>query len=336
MIRRLLISLIALFSFAAHGQALEKPNITVAVGGKGLFYYLPLTIAERLNYFKDEGLKVDIVDFSGGTKALEALVGGSADIVSGAYEHTISMQAKGIDIQSVVVQGRYNGIVLGLPRAKAANYRSAADLKGLKIGVTAPGASTNHFVSLLLARQGLPTDSASYIGVGTGAGAIAAFQRGDIDALVNVDPVIAQLEMGGMLTPVVDTRTAKGMKDIYNGDYAAGCLYLSADFVKKHPRTTQAVVNAMVRALKWIRNATPEAILATVPPEYYGSNKALYETALKRNLEGLSPDGKNSMAAAENVYRVLKAFDPKVQSAKIDLSKTFDNTFVDKALKKYP
>src|SRR3954453_9855373 len=89
-------------------QALEKPKITIAVGGKNLFYYLPLTIAERRGYFKDEGLTVEIVDFPGGAKALQAMIGSSADIVSGAYEHTINMQAKGINIVGIALEGRYS------------------------------------------------------------------------------------------------------------------------------------------------------------------------------------------------------------------------------------
>ena len=80
---------------SAWAQALEKQKVSIAVGGKNLFYYLPLTIAEQQGYFKDEGLQVEISDFAGGAKALQALVGGSADVVSGAYEHTINMQAKG-------------------------------------------------------------------------------------------------------------------------------------------------------------------------------------------------------------------------------------------------
>lgn len=72
----------------------EKTKVTIAVGGKNLFYYLPLTIAERLGYFKEEGLDVEIVDFAGGAKALQAVVGGSADVVSGAFEHTIALQSK--------------------------------------------------------------------------------------------------------------------------------------------------------------------------------------------------------------------------------------------------
>src|SRR5690606_13591620 len=113
----------------AAAQSPEKKQITLAVGGKNLFYYLPLTIAERKGFFKDEGLEVEIVDFAGGAKALQALVGGSADVVSGAYEHTITMQAKGVHIVSVALQGRYNGIVLGVRKDKAATVKSPKDFK---------------------------------------------------------------------------------------------------------------------------------------------------------------------------------------------------------------
>ncbi|MEO8313078.1 MAG: ABC transporter substrate-binding protein, partial [Caldimonas sp.] len=87
----------AAFALPAIGraQAVEKPKLTIAVGGKNLLYYLPLTVAEVRGYLKDEGLDVTIADFAGGSRALQALIGGSADIVSGAFEHTINMQVKG-------------------------------------------------------------------------------------------------------------------------------------------------------------------------------------------------------------------------------------------------
>lgn len=319
----------------AMAQPLEKSKITIAVGGKNLFYYLPLTIAEKKGFFKDEGLTVDIVDFPGGAKALQAMVGGSADVVSGAYEHTINMQAKGINIVGIALEGRYSGIVLGVHKSKAAQYKSPKDLKGWKIGVTAPGSSTNMMVSSLLAKDGLPPDAVSIIGVGATAGAVAAMKKGEIDAISNLDPVIARLEAAGDIVTVIDTRTAKGMKDVYGGAYHAGCIYAPADWIRKNPNTAQAVVNAMVRANLWLQNARPEEVVATVPAEYYGDDPTMYKVALLKNMEGYSPDGLFSMDGAKNVYKVLNSFEPAVQSAKIDLAKTFDNSFAQKALKKY-
>jgi len=329
---------IVLLAFAAAGagaQALEKRSITLAVGGKSLLYYLPLTIAERKGYFKSEGLDVDIVDFPGGAKALQALVGGSADVVSGAYEHTINMQAKGQPIVAIALEGRYNGIVFALAKSKAASFKGLADIKGLKVGVTAPGSSTHMAVQNLAAKAGLKPDDFAAIGIGATAGAIAAVKRGSVDAISNLDPVITKLETDGDIVVVADTRTAKGMKEVYGGAYHAACIYAPVEWVKRNPNTAQAVVNAMVRAVLWLKSASVDDVIATVPKEYYGGDFALYRGSLLKNKDGYSPDGRFSLEGAQNVYKVLDQFVPEVQKAKIDLAQTFDNSFVDRALKKY-
>jgi NitT/TauT family transport system substrate-binding protein len=320
----------------AHAQAPEKKKITIAVGGKSLFYYLPLTVAERNGYFKEEGLEVEIPDFPGGARALQALVGGSADMVSGAYEHTINMLAKKQPIKAVVLQAKYSSIVLLLPKDKAAKYRGGRDLKGLKIGVTAPGSSTNMFVNNLLAKDGLKPSDVSIVGVGAGAGAVAALEKGEIDAISNLDPVITQLESTGKFVAVADSRTEKGMKDIYGGDYHASVIYVTEEFARKNPNTVQAVVNAMVRANRWIAKSTPQQIVDLMPDAYKAGNPSLYKEGLLKNMIGYSEDGQMSMKAAENVYKVLVQFEPSVKAAgKMDLGATFDNSFARKAAAKY-
>jgi NitT/TauT family transport system substrate-binding protein len=318
----------------ALAQGPEKPKITIGVGGKSLFYYLPLTIALQKGYFKSEGLDVEVQDFPGGARALQALLGGSVDVVSGAFEHTITQQAKGQNIEALVLQGKYAGIVLGMSKAKAATYKSPADLKGMKIGVTAPGSSTNMFVNVLLAKAKLPPDSVAIIGVGATAGAVAIMKRGEIDAISTLDPVISQLESDGSIIPVVDTRTAKGMQDVYGGAYAAGCIYVPVEFSKKYPNTAQAIVNAMVQALRFIQQSTPDQIVAAVPADYY-TDKGQYKAALEKNIDTYKHDGSIGMDAAQAVYRDLKSFDPQVQTATVDVAKSLNMTFQQKAAQKY-
>lgn len=324
-------------ALAAGAQAPEKKKITIAVGGKNLFYYLPLSVAERKGYFKDEGLDVEIPDFAGGAKALQALVGGSADMVSGAYEHTINMAAKKQPIKAVVLQAKFSSIVLLLPKDRAAKYKGPADLKGLKVGVTAPGSSTNMFVNNILARGGLKPTDISVVGVGAGSGAVAAMEKGEIDALSNLDPVITQLESTGKFVPVADSRTEKGMQEIYGGDYHASVIYITDEYIKKYPNTVQAVVNAMVRANRWVAKATPQEIVDLMPDAYKGGNPSLYKQGLLKNMIGYSEDGQMSMKAAQNVYKVLKQFEPSVIKAgdSIRLDQTFDNSFAKKAAAKY-
>ena len=327
--------LLAVAAAAPAAEKLEQPKVTIAVGGKTLFYYLPLTLAERLGYFKDEGLDVQIADFPGGAKALQAMVGGSADVVSGAFEHVVDMHAKGIEVQEFVLQDNYSGIVLGLTKAKAAAYKSPKDLRGLKIGVTAPGSSTNIFVNALLARDGLAPDSVSIIGVGASSGAVAAVKQGQVEGISNLDPVITRLEKGGDIVAVVDTRTKQGMQDVYGGAYAAGCLYAKTEFLRKNPNTAAAMTSAMVRALLFLQKSTTDQVIAAVPPEYYGDDKETCKAAFLMNKEGFSADGRMSIEAAEHVYKIHDAFEPAVKGKKIDLKQTFDNRYVEAALRKH-
>lgn len=304
------------FALIAMGQAqaaLEKTKVHIAVGGKAAFYYLPLTIAEQLGYFKDEGLDVTISDFSGGSTALRAVVGGSADVVSGAYEHTISLQGKKQFFQAFVLQGRLPQISLGVTAARAASYKSPKDLKGMKIGVSAPGSSTNNLVNQLLVKAGLKPSDVSIVGVGTGAGAIAAIKSGQIDAISNVDPVMTKLEQDGSIKIVADTRTLKGTIAVWGAPLPAGCLYAPIEFVRKNPNTVQALTNAMVRADKWLAKATPQDILKTVPEAYLLGDKALYLFAYGKIQEALSTDGSISDAGAKATLKALATFDHQIK-----------------------
>src|SRR3546814_17869823 len=81
-------------------------------------------------------------------------------------------------------------IVLVVSNKTMADYKSPADLKGKKIGVTAPGSSTNMMASFFLAQHGLKPTDVSFVGVGTGAGDLTAMRTGQIDAMAHLDPVI--------------------------------------------------------------------------------------------------------------------------------------------------
>jgi sulfonate transport system substrate-binding protein len=318
-------------SGAAYGQTPEKKQLTLGVGGKTALYYLPLTLCERLGYFKEQGLDVTINDFRGGAQSLQALVGGSVDVVTGAYEHTIRMQAKGQDIRALIELGRFPGIVVALRKERAAGYKSAADLKGMKIGVTAPGSSTNFFVMYLMSKAGLKPADASYIGVGIGPSAVAAIKKGELDALSNLDPVMTKLEQDGDIKIIADSRSEEGTRAIFGGSNPAAVLYAKQDFIEKNPNTAQALVNAFYKTLKWLEQATPEQIAATVPEDYFLGDKPLYVAAVKANKPVYSLTGVIPAAGMKSAADMLLAFDDELRDAKVDLAKTFDGRFVQKA-----
>ena len=316
-------------------QTLEKPKVTVAVGGKNLLYYLPLTIAESLGYFKTEGLEVTIADFAGGSRALQAMIGGSADVVSGAFEHTINMQVKGQRLRAFVLQGRAPQIVLGVNPKTMPNFKSVAELKGKKIGVTAPGSSTNVLANFVLGKAGLKPGDVSIIGVGAGSGAVAAMRSGQIDAMSNLDPVITLLLRSGDMKVVTDTRVVAEADKIFGGPMPAGCLYTPQSFLDKHPDTAQALATAIVRADKWIQQAGAGDIIKAVPESYLLGDRAVYVDAFLAAKGALSVDGMFPEAGAETARRALASIDPEIAVAKIDLAAIYTNDFVKKANAKY-
>src|SRR6476660_1542308 len=205
LVRSLLLAVfvgLAICATQTRAADLEKASISLSVGGKTLVAYLPLTIAERRGYFTKEGLQVEISDFQGGAKALEALVGGSTDIVCGAYEHTLYMAAKGLSIKAIALQANSFGLVVGVQKDKASSYQSLKDLKGMKIGVTGPGSASAIGLNMLLGKAGMTANDVSVIGVGGGAAAVAAVKTGKLDAIANFDPAISLLQRDGAIKTI--------------------------------------------------------------------------------------------------------------------------------------
>jgi len=264
------------------------------------------------------------------------VVGGSADVVSGAFEHTLNMQAKGQKLRAFVLQGRAPQIVLGVNPKTMAGYKSVADLKGKKIGVTAPGSSTNVMANFVLAKAGIKPSEVSIIGVGAGNGAVAAMRSGQIDAISNLDPVITLLARSGDLKIVSDTRIVAEAEKVFGGPMPAGCLYAPQAFIEKNPATVQALANAIVRADKWIQAAGPGEIIKAVPESYLLGDRAVYIDAFIAAKGALSPDGLIPEAGAPTAARALVSIDETLKDVKFDHAAAFTNEFVKKANAKYP
>jgi NitT/TauT family transport system substrate-binding protein len=337
-IREVLVALLVVLALAGPSIAVaaERTRVVLAVGGKAALYYLPLTLAERLGYFIDEGLDVEINDFSGGSRSLQALIGRSADVVAGAYEHTIVMQTLAQKVQAFVLQGMNPGLELGIRTDKAAGYSWPKDLKGMRIGVSAPGSSTHMLVNHLLASVGLTPDDVSIIGVGTGPVAVAAIRGGEIDALSSGEPVMSLLEQSGDLRIVVETITDKGVRDVFGGPMPAATLYSRRDYIEQNPKTIQALTNAMVRALLWLQQHSTEDVLHVVPQEYLMGNRAVYAASFERLRSTYSKDGLIPKKGVDNSYKVLLAHNSAVRRAPVVfIGQTYTNAFVEKALRKY-
>jgi len=332
-LRRLGFALAALV--LSSGLALAQTKITLAVGGGSCLCYLPTILAKQLGEFEKAGLAVEVVDFKGGSESLKAVIGGSADVVSGYFDHCVNLAAKGQHLQAFVVYDRYPGFALVVSPKHTAEINSIKDLANKNVGVSAPGSSTDFFLKYMLSKNGVDPNSVSVIGVGLGATAVAAMEQGQIDAAIMLDPAVTLLQGKNKdLKILSDTRTQKDTLAVFGGEYPGGALYTKADWIASHEKEVQGMTTAIVATLKWIHSHTPEEIMAKMPPEMVGKDKDLYLAALKNTIPMYSETGRMDPKGAAAVLAVFSQSSPEVAKANIDLSKTYTNKYVEAANKK--
>jgi NitT/TauT family transport system substrate-binding protein len=329
--RRLAIAL-AVLTISSSAALAQK--VSVAVGGASCLCYLPTVLAKQLGEYEKAGVQVDLIEFKGGSEALKAVIGGSADVVSGYFDHTVNLAVKNQNLQSFVVYDRFPGFALVVSPKQTENIKSVKDLANKKIGVSAPGSSTDFFLKYILSKNGVDPNSVGVIGVGLGSTAIAAQEQGTIDAAIMLDPAVTILQGNAKdLRILVDTRSQKDTLSVFGGEYPGGALYTKAEWIASHEKEVQGMTNAIVNTLKWIHSHTPEEIADKMPAEYVGKDKALYAAALKNTLPMYSLTGKMDPKGAEAVLAVFAQSSEAHKNAKIDLSKTYTNKYVEAANK---
>src|SRR5262245_56892932 len=198
------IVIILLTASCSRGE--QNTAVRIAVGGQTQFIYLTLTLADRIGYFKDEGLSVTISDLRGGSEALAAMMGGSVDMVTGFYEHTIRARAQGKHLVMVALFDRYPGLVLMVGKSHVDQVRSIRDLVGKPVGVTAPASSTDQLLKYILRQNNQDPQAIPVVTAGIST-MLAALEQDRVWAGVTVDPVASKLERDGIARVLYDTRT---------------------------------------------------------------------------------------------------------------------------------
>lgn len=310
-----------------------NPTVQIMVGGIDKVIYLPAKLTEQLGYFKTEGVDVKMLSEPSGASAENVLISGQVEGVVGFYDHTITLQAQGKCIESVVQLAKVPGEAEVVSNKAAAALQSPADFAGKKLGVTSPGSSTDYLTQFLAAKNGLKTKDYTTVKAGAGPTFISALTNGGIDAGMTTDPTIANITSKGLGKVMIDMRTEEGTKAALGGLYPAASLYMGCDYVKANPVVVQKVVNAFVKTMKWIDTHEAADIAAKMPADYAGPDMALYVKSIKDSSPMFTTDGVMPEGGPQTVLDVLGTFSEIVKSKKdsIDLKKTYTTEFATKA-----
>ena len=306
-------------------------TIQLMVGGIEKQIYLPAALADRLGYFREQGLDVQVFSDTSGGHAEDGLLTGSVQGVVGFYDHTIDLQAKGKFVQSVVQFSQAPGEAVVVAAHAADAIRTPADFRGHVLGVTGLGSSTHLLMQYLVAERGIKKGEVAIASAGSGDVFAQALRDGRIDVGMTTEPTVSRMLKSGDARLLVDLRTPDQAASALGGAYPAACLYMSAPWISTHRDEVQRLVNALVKSLRFISTHSAAEIAAQLPPDYMAGDRALYVSTLQQSKTMFTADGVMPASGPANVLRVMRLAERAVLGKPIDLSRTYTNEFAQAA-----
>jgi sulfonate transport system substrate-binding protein len=331
---RRIVAVVVLLAVLVSGAAPASwaaEKVTVGIGGVGLMVYLPTALAKSKGYFAEEGLDVEILDIKGGgSQAASALIGGSVDFSANAIDHAIKAKVQKKDLVAIHSHVRLAMMGLVVANKYKSEIKSIADLKGRPLGVTSPGSQTHMVLGFLLARNGVKADDVKIIGAG-GNTMPLAIEKDSVHAGMMLDPFFTVFLKQGKGYALVDMFTMKGTVDAMGGEVQGTTLLTRPDVIAKKPATVQKMVNALVKANKFITSSSGEELARSLPKELAGDPK-LYAESFEHAREGFPSDSLISREGVARVIETMRVFEAVPAGLKIEPESIFDNRYVLKAL----
>lgn len=311
--------------------ALAESRVVLAVDGVEQTRNLPALLAERLGYFRAQGLTVTLVDAPASPSPAELMKDGRADGAVAFYHHTFMSQA---DDHAVTVDVATLGVTPGLKIMVATQLRdrvkTAADLKGLRIFTGGGNSGKTTAMNWLALRAGFGVKGYTPLKPTTAKEMAQALRDGSADAVVAHEPDAGVYARSGAAYELADLASPQGTRAALGEVFPSTSLYMPKAYVEAHPDTVQRLVRALLQAEAFIRTHDATSVAEVLPPHAIGKDRAEFLRTLASDKLMFETDGRMPPAAAGAEWRAMTALTPKYGS--IDLKATYTNSFVGAAL----
>ncbi len=230
-----------------------------------------LNLASLIAYAKDHfgEENIEITDFVLGSSATfrSALIAKQFDFGLFAFVHNPIARIAGAPFKAVV--STYDREIFSLiVRSQLKDkVKSVADLKGMNVGITAPGSGSWAMANVYLKKAGLtPDKDVNLVALGGDTAVIyTALQSGKVDAISSWEPITSRvLETGAgfALVPVWET---KSHLEWIGSDHALGFAVMTReDVIQSKPDLVKRMVAAHKKALEFIRASSAEVLADTI------------------------------------------------------------------------
>ena len=319
----------------ALAQPTNKTRVMLWLDDTSSLIHLPVLLAQHLGYFKAEGLQVDVVEFNAALPALSTVPSAVLQVWSAPFLMSLQANRWQEPVVSIVQTGRTPQLALGMAKKAFSVSKNLTELEGKKVGVLEPGAFAQNCIDYALQLSGGNPKNISYVALANPITAINQLHSGAIDFLCASDPLVTLLEKKGDIELLRNMRSLKKTQRLFGGLLPGNCVLVPGSLARKNPDMCQALVNAVVRANKWMRTAGPSDLLGNMLDSTYLTDRAIYLNAVDNMREGYAIDGMLSNEAVALATRVANVLEPERAGERKKSGVTYTNEFVIQAKKQF-
>ena len=281
------------------GAVAQGQRVKIREAHTGTIFMAPVYIAEAAGYMAEEGIDLELIEVESGALGIAALVSGQVQFFDADPFQAVELRRQGRQILFV-----YNltkrvtlDLVMHPEVARARNISRStpiaqrlAALRGLRLGITRPGAATDVYMRFYLKRAGMDPDrDAQLISIGGGGTLLAALRTRQIDAfhLSAPTPYVAEQDGYGV---VVIKSSAGDVPELDNIVYTG--IAVHNVYANQNGEVVRRWIRAVSRGYKLMRQDPTTAI--THLRKYVARDPALLARVLPEIIPALSEDGKMS------------------------------------------
>ena len=316
-------------------QQADKIRVHLLLDDVSSMLHLPVLLAQHLGYFKAEGLQVDVIEQSFAATPPPLNPAPVLQVWSAPLVQSLQAARTADPLLSVVQTGRTPQLALGAPRKMLTGMKSLKELEGKKIGIMEAGSLAQLCVDYVVLLAGGNPKNINYVVLGNPLTAITMLRGGGIEFICASDPLITMLEKKGEIESLRNFRSLKETQRAFGGLLPGNALLVPTSLATKNPELCQSLVNAVLRAVKWLRTAGPSDLLSTMLDSTYLTDRAIYLNAVDNMRESYAIDGMLSSEAFALALRVCNTLDPASAAVRKKTGGFYTNEFVLQAKKRF-
>ncbi|MFB5269099.1 ABC transporter substrate-binding protein [Paenibacillus enshidis] len=290
-------------SAPAESGGLETTKLTL-VGVRDAQISSQQIIADKLGYFKEEGLDVTSQLIESGPDIGPMVSGGSAPVSIQTNFMDIILKSNSIGVKIVAPLAQIAGTqaVVG---GKNLVLNSAKDLEGKTIGIPS-GADVKIAIDNMAKELGVDASKIKYVNLAP-SDAVVALEKGDIDAMAAWEPFITKaINAGGHFLFSGTKSELPDKKGDVNWMSVHTTIQVTDAFLQENPNTIKAVLRALNKATDYINDNREDAI-KLLAPELHLTEAELTDIMSRNVYDMAADDTFLSVSNGQGVMDYLKS-----------------------------